>query len=250
MSADDIKSAIDRIFRAEQLRVDPSLFGAISQYVSQTERYGINKFTFLSEFAKVDKSELLDFGCGRMAHRPYIRSLGFNWNGIDIFEPLDFRGSRRNHPAVTYYDGEFMPFPDAKFDVIFSSQSFEHIHNVNQTFSEISRCIKPGGAFIGATSFMEPYHAYSTFNYSPYGFVLTASRYGLEPFKLHPEADAVALILRKLLVITGAGELDKWMMERSLEAALGEKASRLTVRQFNCLRLQFCGQFCFWFNKT
>jgi hypothetical protein len=51
---------------------------------------------------------------------------------------------------------------------------------VGMTFAEISRVLKARGYFMGATSFLEPYHAQSTYSYTPYGFRLICERHGLK----------------------------------------------------------------------
>jgi hypothetical protein len=40
--------------------------------------------------------------------------------------------------------------------------------------------LKVGGYLVGSVSHLEPYHGYSTFNYTPYGFRIICQRYALE----------------------------------------------------------------------
>lgn len=49
---------------------------------------------------------------------------------------------------VTIYDGRNIPFPDGVFDVVFSSNTLEHIPHVEEFQSEIQRVLKPDGIAI------------------------------------------------------------------------------------------------------
>lgn len=52
-------------------------------------------------------------------------------------------------------DACHLPFPDESFDIIYGCAFTHHIENLDRLFSEISRCLKPGGIF----RFLD--HAYS-----------------------------------------------------------------------------------------
>lgn len=49
---------------------------------------------------------------------------------------------------VRDYDGGRMPFGDAEFDYVFSSNVLEHIRDLDLTFSEMKRVSRPGATFI------------------------------------------------------------------------------------------------------
>jgi SAM-dependent methyltransferase len=48
--------------------------------------------------------------------------------------------------AVRKADARALPFPDAHFDVAFSSCAFEHFHELDRALAEIARVLRPGGA--------------------------------------------------------------------------------------------------------
>ena len=47
-------------------------------------------------------------------------------------------------------DNTNLPYPDRLFDGVFSSHCLEHSKDLSRTFSELSRIIRPGGAFVFA----------------------------------------------------------------------------------------------------
>ena len=52
------------------------------------------------------------------------------------------------HHPVERYDGQRLPFPDATFDVVFSSNVLEHVRNVPALLAEAARVLRPSGIMI------------------------------------------------------------------------------------------------------
>jgi SAM-dependent methyltransferase len=82
--------------------------------------------------------KLLDFGCGE---KPY-RSLFTN---VIEYIGVDYEGeghSHENENIDVFYNGKNIPFPDAYFDSVFSSEVFEHLFNLEELLPEIRRVMK------------------------------------------------------------------------------------------------------------
>ena len=66
---------------------------------------------------------------------------------------LDLAGSNylesRIFPVVDY-DGRHIPFPDASFDIVFSSNVLEHVADLGVLLAECNRVLRPGGIHIHA----------------------------------------------------------------------------------------------------
>lgn len=89
------------------------------------------------------KGRLMDFGCGR---KPY-RSLF----SVDEYIGVDFENPGHPHANESidvFYDGKHIPFADAHFDSIFSSEVFEHIFNLEEILKELNRVLKQGGTML------------------------------------------------------------------------------------------------------
>src|SRR6516225_8308589 len=79
----------------------------------------------ISKLAPQLKGRLLDFGCGAKPYKTLF--------AVDEYIGLDFENP--GHPHLNeqidvFYDGKTIPFENACFDSIFSSEVFEHIFNI------------------------------------------------------------------------------------------------------------------------
>ena len=233
----------------KHLHSDISLFNQLEGAL-QTETTSISHWTFLNNLG-TKPLKILDFGCGLGRSRNRINSMGHHWTGLDIPDSIE-SVARTSSNDVILYDGGKIPINDAEFDVVISLQTFEHISNIDLTFSEISRILKPNGHLIGAVSQMEAFHSMSTFNFTPYGLKLVAERNGMELSKVHPQIDSISLIFRSMMRALGdkkSVEIINQMFHDSSPinkqmTLIGEKKG-LSNKEINSWKLQYCGQFSF-----
>lgn len=92
---------------------------------------------------------ILDIGCGdgHFASIAYDRPLDV---GIDVMR-RDLREAAERRPAVykqvMFADATALPFADHTFGTVVSNCVIEHIPDITATLREISRVLRPGGAF-------------------------------------------------------------------------------------------------------
>jgi SAM-dependent methyltransferase len=203
------------------------------------------------EMARPDAPDLvLDLGCGDAASATVFRQVrpGVRWIGLDIAESELARAVTTEE--VVLYDGEHIPLATGSIPLVYSRQVFEHVRYPEQVLAEVARVLTPGGVFIGSTSHLEPYHAYSLWNYTPYGFKVLVEAAGLELAEIRPGPDGRALITR-----TYEGKLPehgRWFVEESpLNAEIDEwgQETRRRPALVNNRKLAVCGQFCFRVRK-
>lgn len=85
----------------------------------------------------------MDFGCGSKPYR--------NIFPVEEYIGVDFYNEGHPHDNEhidVFYDGKKLPFPDADFDSVLSSEVFEHIFNLPDIIREIHRVMKPGGKLL------------------------------------------------------------------------------------------------------
>jgi SAM-dependent methyltransferase len=190
---------------------------------------------------------VLDLGCGTGASREVFRAhhAGVRWVGLDVPDspvPPPAAGD----PDIRLYDGGRLPFDDGSFDAVYCKQVLEHVHDPRLVLAEVARVLAPGGRFAGSTSQMEPFHARSTFGYTPYGLALLLREAGLELVEVRPGIDALTLTLRS--IARQAGVFGRWFGRDSPANRALDAAGRLAgarPAEVNAAKLKFCGQFAF-----
>ncbi len=190
---------------------------------------------------------VLDLGCGSgdtrawfEQHNPCVR-----WVGADIASSpeVDARALRRD---VVTYDGVYLPFGAATFDLIYSRQVFEHVRYPEALLAETYRVLKPGGHFTGSASGLEPYHSRSLWNYTAWGFAELVVSAGFKVAAMRPGIDGPTLITRRL--VKRWGMLDQFFEHESpLNWGFGMLGGLMkkSHRSINSTKLIYCGHFCF-----
>ena len=82
--------------------------------------------------------------------------------GVGIVSQMDFRGVAGHTCGVDpdprvesnpYLDegkvafGESLPYPNARFDMVFADNVLEHLAEPKKVFAEVARVLRPGGYF-------------------------------------------------------------------------------------------------------
>jgi ubiquinone/menaquinone biosynthesis C-methylase UbiE len=92
-------------------------------------------------------SSILEVGAGTGEQARELTRRGFSVKAIDV--PTSEYGMHRVFD-VQDYDGRRIPFPDASFDIVFSSNVLEHLPDLPGMLAEMRRVLKPGGYCVHA----------------------------------------------------------------------------------------------------
>lgn len=193
-----------------------------------------------------DIYSVLDLGCGDGRSADLFLNINpkIKWVGVDIEDSPEVASRTRDDVEFVTYDGVSLPFADGAFDMVYSYQVFEHVRHPEAVLSEIKRVLRPGGVFIGQTSQLEPYHSFSIWNFTIYGFKVLCETAGFELKTLRPGIDGITLIKRSYL--GRPPEFSKWFSEESpLNQKIHENAQKKSGRTMNFRKLMYCGQFVF-----
>jgi SAM-dependent methyltransferase len=234
------------------LVLDGSFYHQLENNVEHQTLHAKSPEELATEYA--GQKKLLDFGCGTGGHRDLLERLGYDWNGLNYKDGMATEAARiateMDDSKIFFYDGARIPFESEAFDIVYSFQTFEHIQNIEVTFKEICRILKPGGRLIGAVSYLEQIHDFSTFNFTPYGFKYAVEKAGMRLHLVYPRADAFSFLLRRLLVVTSASD-DNSITHSAhagnfINTLLANYAMRhADVKEANLLRLMFATHFTF-----
>lgn len=111
-----------------------------------------------SPYLKHD-TRILDFGCGGGGLIGKLIEKGFSVEGCDSSE-ASVETTKRRFNGQQFFKGAFLSgapvapsIPDATYDFIFSLEMIEHLlpDEVDATFREFSRILKPGGYLLVST---------------------------------------------------------------------------------------------------
>lgn len=91
----------------------------------------------------------LDVGCGDGSKGgPWLNTHAAKYVGVDVSEVAVKLAQDRGLDARTIEDAETLPFSNASFDLVLSSEVLEHLLNPMKAAIEALRVLRPGGVFV------------------------------------------------------------------------------------------------------
>ena len=129
---------------------DAAAKGLVALYV--TPDVAAQRDEFVRALAARPGERVLDVGCGPgFVARSLADAVGPEGavRGVDISEPL--LGIARSHCAglpwveLAKSDATGLPYPDAHFDAVISTQVLEYVADVDAALAQIRRVVRPGG---------------------------------------------------------------------------------------------------------
>jgi len=186
----------------QQIITSQEIYAAIQKYLPDDHSHPrLVEFyleKFFSQFSGAAK--VLDLGCGNGDSIELFRSITKDviWHGVDIDSSPEVKKRVRESDLILSFNGVDLPYSDHYFDLIFCHQVLEHARNPDVLINDVFRVLKPNGFFVGSVSYLEPYHSYSIFNFTPYGIVCVFGDAGFDLKEIRPAVDAWSLINRQL----------------------------------------------------
>lgn len=99
------------------------------------------------ELAGLAAGRALDVGCGPAGNSAVMRDLGWEVTALDYVHDSAVLAQRRGLNAIRS-DARHLPFPDASFDLVLSSDAWEHIEEDDEVAAESFRVLRPGGTLL------------------------------------------------------------------------------------------------------
>jgi len=138
--------------------------------------------------AALEPDSLLDVGCGNGAFLfRYLKKMPREFYGIEGSPPQKAQAEARGIKVVACDLNGRWPFENARFDVVFSSQVIEHLHNSRLFAEEAFRVLKPGGtAVIASENLCSLLNCCAmVMGYTPFSLMQTCGRFLGNPLGLH-----------------------------------------------------------------
>ena len=116
----------------------------IPDFPDENVQNHLKVYKFLEQF--VAGADVLDIGCGTGYGTAHLAPAACSIVGVDISKPA-LRWARKHYPGIRYLamDAQHLGFPDNSFDVIVSSENFEHLHDQPAHVAELARVLRPQG---------------------------------------------------------------------------------------------------------
>lgn len=89
----------------------------------------------------------LDVGCGSGGNSAAVRDLGWDVVAVDL-SPASLEAARARGLDARSADARHLPFPDASFDLVLSTDAWEHVEEDDLVASEAYRVLRPGGRLL------------------------------------------------------------------------------------------------------
>lgn len=107
-------------------------------------------YRFIQQFAV--RKDVIDVGCGTGYGTAHLAEVAKSIVGIDISESA-LRCARKRYPRVQFVwmDAQHLEFPDNSFDLIISTENFEHLPDQKGHVGELARVLRPDGLCFVAT---------------------------------------------------------------------------------------------------
>ena len=96
------------------------------------------------ELSRLQPGRALDVGCGPGGNSDVLRRLGWRVTALD-YSPDAAEMARARGLAALRSDARLLPFPDGAFDLVLSTDAWEHIEEDDQVAAEAHRVLGPGG---------------------------------------------------------------------------------------------------------
>lgn len=138
--------------------------------------------------AELNPESLVDIGCGdgSLLFR-YLKKTPHEFYGVEGAPLLKEQAEKRGMKVFSYDLNGRWPFESEKFDVVFSSQVIEHLHNIRLFAEETYRVLKPGGvAIIASENLCSLLNCIALcLGYTPFSLMQTCGQYLGNPLGLH-----------------------------------------------------------------
>ncbi|QIK79659.1 class I SAM-dependent methyltransferase [Sphingomonas piscis] len=192
--------------------------------------------------------KILDLGAGDGRAVDLFASINQNltYYGVDIEVSPEVASRSRADVQFETFNGTDLPYDAEFFDIIFSHQVFEHVANPLKLLMDVRRVLKPSGSFVGSVSQLEPYHSFSLWNFTIYGFGKILLSAGLKLEQLRPGIDGPTLIMR-----SASNRDQRYSKFFGATSPLNQRLIRkggkagMSTKQINHRMLQYAGHICF-----
>lgn len=166
------------------------LLNCLRNYGAKHRKLGIDRCNewACQSVARLAPQKLVDIGCGDGdVLYSQLKVKPAEYHGVEGAPALQKIAESRGIKVCSFDLNGRWPYPDNYFDVVFSSQVIEHIHNTRLFVEEAYRVLKPGGTAIVASENLASLLNLLALSmgYTPFSLMQICGRYLGNPIGLH-----------------------------------------------------------------
>jgi SAM-dependent methyltransferase len=105
------------------------------------------RLEMVRRFVDLEGAAVLDVGCGIGTYVRRFRQYSEDVHGIEV-EAERVAEASAELPNIVHAYGEDLPYPDDRFDLVFSNEVIEHVEDDRRTAAEMVRVTRPGGIIV------------------------------------------------------------------------------------------------------
>jgi SAM-dependent methyltransferase len=121
-------------------------------------------------YVDLHDAAILDVGCGIGTYVRAFRDFSDDVHGLEV-EPERVAEASVELPNIVLGVGEALPYPDDRFDLVFSNEVIEHVADDRATAAEMVRVTRPGGAIVAfAPNRLYPFETHGAYIRGRYVF--------------------------------------------------------------------------------
>lgn len=146
--------------------------------ISDAGRWHVTQFVREQSALLPAGTRVLDAGAGECAYKPLFAHCDYIAADLAVG---DVGWNYRNLSAVCVL--HHLPFADASFDVVLSTQTLEHLKQPAESVRELFRVLKPGGRLLMTAPMAQLEHQtpYDFFRYTSFGLKALCEQAGFAP---------------------------------------------------------------------
>lgn len=129
-------------------------FDAVSATTDLDDERNTENVRILKEFIaenKISANKLLEIGCAKGVFLKAAQNSGFEVHGLELNRENSEYASKLVGGNVHAQDLFTMNYPTGSFDIVYTRDVIEHIHNPGPFLGEVGRILKPGGVLFFET---------------------------------------------------------------------------------------------------
>jgi SAM-dependent methyltransferase len=154
----------------------------------------------LRDHASYASGRLLDVGCGDKPYEKFFSPFVDSYVGAEYEDTYETSANAKKGRADVVYSGDRLPFEDASFDTVLSSQVAEHVPQPGAFLSELVRVLRPSGRLILTVPFSYRIHSEPNdfHRFTKYALQEYARQLGLDVEVLLPRGGLWSVVGAKL----------------------------------------------------